>query len=346
MTMSLLLGFALTAGAAEVTVSQDGHASNPSWSPDGGWLAYEVNNYGGNIDLFLVQVSNGNPMGSPQKINIPGSSSSFSSGGSTVAAPSWHPRGIVIFEGSNSGNDNRLYQQTPQGAAAGQLLTSGQISGDLSWPAVSPDGKYVAFVSDVSGSGDIYYWDRASNQVIQAVSSPYSEMAPRYNADGTKLVYSRKNRGSQDLFIWDGSTTSPLVGGNGDQTRPAWSGDSVVFFSNERGDDHWDIAMSTGVGNKKTIARDVRLPQRATPAISPDGRWVAYGVEDPDSSGKIMFTRTDGSTTVSLVTGVVACGEPSLIDVGGRVFLAFTALPSEGADWRQLHIEDVTSLLR
>ncbi|MDG1481535.1 MAG: hypothetical protein P8R54_18205 [Myxococcota bacterium] len=344
--MSLLLGFALTAGAAEVSGSQDGHASNPSWSPDGGWLAYEVNNYGGNIDLFLVQVSNGNPMGSPQKINIPGSSSSFSSGGSTVAAPSWHPRGIVIFEGSNSGNDNRLYQQTPQGAAAGQLLTSGQINGDLSWPAVSPDGKYVAFVSDVSGAGDIYYWDRASNQVIQAVSSPYSEMAPRYNADGTKLVYSRKNRGSQDLFIWDGSSSSPLVGGNGDQTRPAWSGDSVVFFSNERGDDHWDIAVSSGVGNKKTIARDIRLPQRATPSVSPDGRWVAYGVEDPDNSGKIMFTRTDGSTTVSLVTGVVACGEPSLIDAGGRVFLAYTALPSEGADWRQLHIEDVTSLLQ
>jgi Tol biopolymer transport system component len=346
MTMSLLLGLALTASAAEVSVSQAGHASNPSWSPDGGWLAFEVNNYGGNIDLFLVEVSNGNPMGTPQKINIPGSSSSFSSGGSVVAAPSWHPRGIVIFEGSNAGNDNRLYQQTPEGAAAGQLLTSGQIGGDLSWPAVSADGKHVAFVSDISGSGDIYYWDRASNQVVQAVESPYSEMAPRYNADGTRLVYSRKNRGSQDLFTWDGTQSTPLVGGNGDQTRPVWAGDSVVFFSNERGDDHWDIAISSGVGEKKTIARDVRLPQRATPAISPDGRWVAYGVEDPANSGKIMFTRVDGSSTVSLATGVVACGEPALIEAGGRIFLAYTALPSKGADWRQLHIEDVTSLLR
>ena len=346
MMMSMLLSLILTAGAAEVSVSGEGHASNPSWSPGGDWLAFEVNNYGANIDLYLVEVSNGNPLNTPQKINIPGSSSSFSSGGSVVAAPSWHPRGIVIFEGSNAGNDNRLYQQTPEGAAAGQLLTSGQISGDLSWPAVSTDGKHVAFVSDASGAGDIYYWDRASNQVVQAVSSPYSEMAPSYNADGSMMVYSRKNRGSQDLFTWNGSESTPLVGGNGDQTRPTWAGDSVLFFSNERGDEHWDIVVSSGVGQKKTIARDVRLPQRATPALSPDGRWVAYGVENPENSGNIMFTRTDGSATVSLATGVVACGEPSLVNAGDRIYLAYTALPSEGADWRQLHIADVTSLLR
>ena len=344
--MTLLLGLTLSAHATEVSASQEGHASNPSWSPSGEWLAFEVNNYSGNIELFLVNVQNGNPLGMPQKVNIPGSSSSFSSGGSVVAAPNWHPRGIVIFEGSNAGNGNRLYQQTPEGAAAGQLLTSGQISGDLSWPAISNDGKHVAFVSDISGSGDIYYWDRASNQVVQAVSSPYSEMAPRYNADGSQMVYSRKNRGSQDLFTWDGSQSIPLVGGNGDQTRPVWAGDSVLFFSNERGDDNWDIVVSTGVGQKQTIARNVRLPQRATPAISPDGRWVAYGVEEPEKSGNIMFTRVDGSSTVALPTDVIACGEPALIEASGRIFLAFTALPSEGADWRQLHIEDVTSLLR
>jgi TolB protein len=346
MMMSMLLGLILTAGAAEVSVSGEGHASNPSWSPGGTWLAFEVNNYGGNIDLYLVEVANGNPMSAPQKINIPGSSSSFSSGGSVAAAPTWHPRGIVIFEGSNAGNDNRLYQQTPEGAAASQLLTSGQIRGDLSWPSVSEDGKHVVFVSDVSGAGDVYYWDRASNQVVQAVSSPYSEMAPSYNTDGTRLVYSRKNRGSQDLFTWDGSQSTPYVGGNGDQTRPVWANDSLVFFSNERGDDHWDVVVSAGVGEKNTVARDVRLPQRASPALSPDGRWVAYGVENPENSGKILFTRTDGSSTVSLDTGVVACGEPSLIDAGDRIYLAFTALPSEGADWRQLHIEDVSSLLR
>jgi hypothetical protein len=45
---------------------------------------------------------------------------------------------------------------------------------------------------------------------------------------------------------------------------------------------------------------------------------------------------------VEVQTGLVAVGEPSLVNVNGRLFLAFTALPSEGADWRQLHVIDIT----
>ncbi len=346
MILGLCLGLALSAYASEVSVAGEGHASNPSWSPDGNWLAFELNNYSGNIDLYLVKVQSGNPIGTPQKVNIPGSSSSFSSGGSMVAAPVWHPQGIVIFEGSNAGGTNRLYQQTPEGAAAGQLLSTGQIGGDLSWPAISPGGEYVAFGSDATGEGDIYYWDRASNKVIQAVSSPFSEMAPRYSPDGESLVYTRKNQGSQDVFIWDGAKSTPLVGGGGDQTRPVWAGDSVVFFSNERHEEHWDIVASSGVGQKRTLAQNVRLPQRATPAISPDAKWVAYGVEDPEHSGKIQLSSLDGGRTVEVDTDFVACGEPALVSAGGHIYLAYTALPSEGADWRQLHIQDVTSLLQ
>jgi hypothetical protein len=35
-------------------------------------------------------------------------------------------------------------------------------------------------------------------------------------------------------------------------------------------------------------------------------------------------------------------GEPAITVAGGRSFLSFTALPSSGSDWRQLHVLDVT----
>jgi hypothetical protein len=46
----------------------------------------------------------------------------------------------------------------------------------------------------------------------------------------------------------------------------------VVFFTNARGDEHWDIAVvpQTG-GTATTLAKDVRLPLRATPSLTPDG---------------------------------------------------------------------------
>ena len=62
--------------------------------------------------------------------------------------------------------------------------------------------------------------------------------------------------------------------------------------------------------------------------------------------GSIWFAKLDGSKTVEFKSGLVACGEPALIDANGRILLAFTALPSKGSDWRHLHIQDVTSILR
>jgi Tol biopolymer transport system component len=345
MNMGLWLTIALsTATAGQISISERGHASNPSWSPDGGWLSFEVNDYSGSVALFVVKIQGDNPVGVPSKVNIPGQSSMFGASGSMTANTTWHPEVMMIFEGMTSGASSRLYFLQPGGAAPAQLLTSGQIGGDLSWPEISPDGQMMAFVSDHTGEGDIYTWDRQSNAVTPAVQSPYSEMAPAYNAYG-QMVYSRKNQGGQDLFTYDGSRSAPLIGGNGDQTRPIWADRSVVYFSNERGDEHWDIAVTTNPGQKKTIARDVRLPIRSVPALSSDAKWVAYGTALPEHSSAIYIVSVDGSRTVQINTGLVAVGEPSLIDVSGRTMLAFTALPSVGADWRQLHIMDISGEL-
>jgi hypothetical protein len=56
----------------------------------------------------------------------------------------------------------------------------------------------------------------------------------------------------------------------------------------------------------------------------------------------VYITRLDGSSTVEIKTGLAAVGEPAITVAGGRSFLSFTALPSSGSDWRQLHVLDVT----
>jgi Tol biopolymer transport system component len=240
----------------------------------------------------------------------------------------------------------RLYYWAPGRPAAVELLSAAQVAGDLSWPAVSSDGKHVAFVSDATGNGDVYVWNQQSNVVDSLMNSAFSEMAPRYNATSGRIGYSRKNLGGEDLFVWANGASSAWVGGNGDQTRPAWAGDHLVYFTNERGQDHWDIAVSASPTEKRIVARDVRLPLRANPALSPDGVWVAYGLADPKRGDRIVLGRVDGSRQVEVATDLVACGEPALASAGGKLLLAYTALPSEGADWRQLQVLDVTSYVR
>lgn len=346
-----VLAFALplflsVAQAAQVTVTEQGHAYNPHWSPNGQYLAFELNKYGDAVDLFVVRVSNGNPT-TPAKVVIPGVSSSFSSRGSVVAAPVWHPEGFVIFEGSNSGGTQRLYYWAPGGQTAAELLSTTMIRGDLTFPTLTSTGKTLAFVSDSAGSGDIFLWDQASNKVSSTFTSPFTEAAPHFASDGKTLAFSRKNRGTEDLFLWSGgASVIPFKGGNGDQSRPIWVGEKVVYFSNERGEGHWDIAMADRNGGERVIlAKEVRLPMRAAPAITPDGRSVVYALSEPERADRLMVTLLDGSRTVEIPTQLVACGEPDVVAVDGRTFVAFTALPDKDTDYRQLHILDVTGKL-
>lgn len=332
--------------AAPIHLGRNGHVYNPSWSPDGKWLAFEVNQYEGSVDLFVVQLQGTSPAAPPHQVVLPGAGSAFAAGNSVSASPNWHPQGQLIFEGSNSGSAMRLYYWAPGRTSAVELLSSSEVQGDLSWPAVSADGKQVAFVSDATGSGDVYVWNQATNEVSSLMNSAFSEMAPRYDTTSDRISYSRKNLGGEDIFVWSGGSSTAWVGGNGDQTRPVWAGNKLVFFTNERGQDHWDIAVSSGPRDKRIIARDVRLPLRSTPAVSVDSQWVAYGLDDPKEGGKIMLAKLDGSKQVAVKTGLVACGEPALAQVGDKVLLAYTALPNEGADWRQLHLMDVTSQMR
>jgi len=217
-------------------------------------------------------------------------------------------------------------------------------------PAVSvvtvlPDEAPVRYAS---GAGDVMLFSQQTNKVTPAFpSTKESENAPTFGPDGKRLVFSRKNYGSEDVFTITASETAatPVKGatGNGDQTRPRIVGSDVVYFTSERGVGHWDVGVVpvTG-GDRRILAKDVRLPIRTTPALTPDGSAVLYGSSEPAKDGSVYITKLDGSSTAEIKTGLAAVGEPAMTTAGGRTYLSFTALPSSGSDWRQLHVIDVT----
>ncbi len=344
MMLALTLALSLTANAAEVTWVGGGHAGNPQWSPDGSWLAFEVNNNSDKVDLYLVKVSNGNAS-SPQKLTIPGGSSSFTAGGSYAANPNWHPRGPVLFEAANPGGNTRIYFLSPGGSSPAEYLNITQAPGNLAWPTVSPDGATLAFTSSATGSGDVYQFSQATNKVAVTVGTALPENAPRFAPDSKTLVFSRKSQGTEDLFSWaPGATVQTSVkGGNGDQSRPRYAKNEIVYFTNERGDDRWDIAaIPTGGTERRILAQDIRLPLRSQPAVTPDQTAVLYTSSAPAKDSSVYVVKLDGSGTKEIKTGLSAVGDPAVVTAGGRTFLSFTALPNSGSDWRQLHILDVT----
>ncbi len=348
--MGIAMALPLVASAGEVRFSpEDGHAYNPVWSADGKYVAFEVNRYdGGSIDLFISQVS-GAIAKDAVKVSLPGGSSKFGASGQVVSNPTWHPSGMSVFEGSNQGGMYRLYIYAPGGASATELLNTTQAPGNLTFPAISTDGNLLAFVSSQSGNGDLRAWNRGTNKVGQLSSSDSTESFPEYSADSKRMLFTRQQNFTQDIFELDLATNTEksIVSGNGDQTRATYSANgSVVYFTSERGTDQWDIAMvDKAGGNKKILGKDVRLPLRQRPALTPDGQWAAWVSADPTKDSKIVMAKLDGTKTVEIATEYKGCGEPALTLQNGRVLLAFTFLPASGADWRHLFVMDVTDKL-
>ena len=345
--MIVLLSLVHISNAAEVPLNSRGHATNPVWSIDGKRLAYEINDYAGQIDLYTIEMSGENPQGSANLVKLNIATSSFGGPTGVVAGdPIWHPqqKGMLFFEASYTGSKTRIYM-TRLSSPPRQLIEEATVGGDLSWGTLTPDGNSLLFTSDISGGGDIYKFEIRGQQVVQLTSSDDSEMAPQMHPDG-RLTYSHKNSGGEDIYILSDGNSQLIAGGDGDQTRPVWVNNEVVYFSNEQGGDTWDLRKVNSEGQMKKLAAEIRLPFRSSPSISSDKKWVAYGSVNPEKSDKIWFSRVDGSKTVFYDTGLVACGEPSLIESDGRVLVAFTALPAEGSDWRKLHVRDVTDRLR
>lgn len=336
--------------AGPVRFEGEGHAQHPVWSNDGRFLAFEVNKYaGGDIDLYIASVT-GDVAKDGIRVTLPGGASPFGGTGQVVVNPVWHPKeGMAVFEGSNQGGQFRIYYRQATGGAAFELIQTTELPGDLTFPSISPDGKTAAFVSDATGAGDIRLRDTQTGRLTQLTTSPVSEMFPLFSADGSLMLFTRKNDGGQDVYEIPvaGGAETQVVGGSGDQTRAAYgAGDSVVYFDGNRGEEHWDLVSMNGEGTRKVLAKDVRLPVRARPALSPDGLWAAFTYSDPTKDRKIVLTRIDGSRTVDVDTEFTACGEPALSVQGGRTLLAFTALPSSGSDWRFLTVMDVTDRIQ
>lgn len=340
-----LLGGA-SAQAGEVRFDGEGHAYHPMWSYDGKFIAFEVNRYAGDIDLYVAAVS-GDIAKDGVRVALPGGSNPFGGSGQVVVNPVWHKDGYAVFEGSNQGGQFRIYYRQNTGGQAAELIPTTDLPGDLTFPAIAPDGRTTAFVSDATGNGDIRLRDTQTGRLSQLTTSPVAEMFPIFHADGSKILFTRKNDGGEDVYEIPiaGGAETPVAGGAGDQSRPNYAADGfVVYFDGSRGEDHWDVVSVQGSA-KKTLAKDVRLPLRARPSLTPDGKWVAYAFNDPAKANKIVLSRVDGSKTVEIDTQFTACGEPALSVQGGRTLLAFTALPSTGSDWRFLYIQDVTDKL-
>src|SRR5580704_413676 len=86
-------------------------------------------------------------------------------------------------------------------AAAGVMAWAGTAGADprpsLSQPALSPDGKEIAFVS----GGDIWTAPASGGTARLLVSDPATESRPLYSPDGSRLAFQSTRDGPNNIYI-------------------------------------------------------------------------------------------------------------------------------------------------
>ena len=227
----------------------------------------------------------------------------------------------------------------------------GQGNGASFVPAISADGRYVAFYSDASnlvpgdtnGARDVFVRDMQTGETTRvSVSSSGAEangdsFAPALSSDGRYVAFSSAatnlvdgdTNDANDVFIRDrqaNTTTRVSVGfdgseANGGSDQPSLSGDgSLVAFtsvaSNIVNGDANNLRDAFVYNRQTGAAQDVSVStegvqsdlESATPVLSANGKFVAYSsfgdnlIPDDENEGNDIFVRDLTANTTERVS--------------------------------------------
>jgi len=190
--------------------------------------------------------------------------------------------GALVYVSGTADDNAELVWVDMKGAQ--QPITSEK--GAYQYLRVSPDGTRVAYTASSGGDRDIFVLDWARNSKIRLTKEAGGETSPIWSPDSRRIAYNASRTGGQSSIYWraaDGSgEEEQLTTGPNLRAPFSWSKDGQTLFFVEQNpqnrNDIWALPM-TGDRTPRALVTS-RFDERR-PAISPDGRWLAYGTNEP-----------------------------------------------------------------
>lgn len=292
-------------GRWESPLSPEAYAMSPTVTtprpaPDGRRVAYS-RGYDGRLDVWVVDVAGGPPLQLTDR-EAPQGPDPNQRHASAIA---WTPDGErVVF----AARDGKLWS-VPAGGGASRPIDEG--AGTHHSPAVSPDGRRVAYVAERGERGDIVVADVEGRWTRTVSDGDEYVLEPRWSPDGARVLYGQwphydmpwDERALVVADIESGERRVVAGGGRVTNADAVWSPDgaAIAFVSDRDGEFGNLWTCDADGGNARRLVHEDA--QHATPAWSPDGRRIAY-VRNDDGDCQIWCWEGGATRQVTREPGV------------------------------------------
>ena len=246
------------AGSAVQITSGPIPAQRPRWSPGGDQIVFERQS-----GIWSVP-----PLGGTARLLVePGRSPNFSADGSTIVferGPPSHRWGLWL-----AAADGTNIREVPG-------VPDKPFWAEPTFPALSPDGQWIAFFRHSLGPrGDLWIVRAAGGGARRLTTDEREGGAPTWTSDGTGVILPSERRGSRTLWrIGLSGEVQTLTAGAGVDDEPDISRDgSRLVYANRR-DRSSLISWDPVSGRSQTLAESASV--HWLPEVSPKGDRIAF----------------------------------------------------------------------